>query len=295
MKFKLLLAFITLGLAAPSLWSQNIISRPGKPDKDNPAGVNVPSKPDGKPDDKPEVKPVTEPIKKPVLKPGTDVPPATRKASDTYLTVDTRNCAIAPIGGSKVITVSTDAPEWYIESVPEFCRVERTGDDKFTVTCEPNRGFELKGQIVVVTEKNRTVVNVKQGSGIGATINKIWLEVDAVRDGYKGLVIHLDLDVTGLPDHTIRANAYFENADGTKLYDLDQNFGTTDGQVCCGNEAVADSDDAHWDNFDMFIPYDQLHLSTGDYTLRFIVQVFDNDTGKYLTGSKKQGFTFTRH
>lgn len=219
------------------------------------------------------------------------------KPVDTYINVDARVAQFPPKpkGATRTFNIKTDAYDWDIESWPYFINiVDRTGSS-FIVTCDDNIGEDRTGEIVITTDKNTARIEVKQGSGIGAVINKVWLEVDAVRDGYQGMVIHLDVDATGLNGHEIRGNAYFENGDGTKLYDMDQNYGTAEGQVSTGNTYKAQFDEQHWSDFEMFIPYDQLHLGTGDFRLKFYVQFFDLYTGQYLAGTKKQTFSFSRH
>lgn len=284
----LLTVTILLVSAAPAL-GQGVIPVPVK---ENPTTPTPPTPTPGDGGSNSNVKTPSTP-KTPVAPPAPVV-----KQVDTYLNADATNVSFPAKtkGAQRVINVKTDADGWYIDETPYFINVVDRNSNSFTITCDDNISGDRTGYITLLTEKNRARIAVNQGSGIGATINKLWLEVDAVRDGETGMYIHLDVDATGLNGHELRANAYFTDRNGNKLSDLDNRYGTGDGQVSTGVTATSTSDVMHWSDLAMFIPYEQFHLGTGDYTLKFNVQLFDlSENGNYLAGTKRQSFPFSRH
>lgn len=215
------------------------------------------------------------------------------KPSDTFLTADTKSTSFSHNGGDKTINVSTDASTWVIDSYPSFLSINGRDDKAFSVYCQPNKGGDRTGYIVLKTPEQRFDIKVTQAGGQAMKINRFWMETGAIREGMEGMIIHLDITISGLRNHEIRANTYFEHANGDKLLDRDDNYGTTDGQVCTGTTFVADSDNAHFDDISMFIPYDQFHLQRGDHTLKFLVQIYDNTADTFLGTTKRQTFRYS--
>ncbi len=107
--------------------------------------------------------------------------------------------------------------------------------------------------------------------------------------------IHIDFETKGAKGHTIWPVAYFYYSDGTKLQDYDGNYNTADNQVSTSQKGTATYDHSLWSDFTLFLPYDQLHLSSGNYNLKFNITIYDHtDNNKILTTYDYVNFTFSK-
>lgn len=214
-----------------------------------------------------------------------------------YLKVDSDTSLVtsfAPIGGSHTYKVSTDAESWTIENVPDFCMIMEQTEDSFTLKCAKNDDLERSGQLTVRAGEHEVFVTVRQIARPLAKINSIWVDYDVTRSGRKGMLIHIDFEIKGLKGHAINPVAYFSYEDGTDLADRDGYYCTVDGQVSVSSETRATYDYSTWENFAMFMPYDQLHVTRKKRTsLSFMVQIRDETSGNMLVGSDNHYFTYT--
>jgi len=98
--------------------------------------------------------------------------------------------------------------------------------------------------------------------------------------------------VFNLRGQTISCNAYFFLMDGTKLKDFNQRFFSNDGQVSVGERATPLYDNTHFSDFQLFIPYDELHMSAGQtHQLKFYTEIFIGNTS--LIKSSEVNFSVT--
>ncbi len=217
--------------------------------------------------------------------------------SDSYLKVDSKTAvstSFSASGGTETFYISTDADSWSTWGVPSFCEVTNKTSTSFTLKCNPNSGSERSDYMKVKTGNHEVRIDITQASGSGAKINRIWVDHNTFNGGQKGMMIHIDFEVNGLKNHTINPVAYFEYSNGNRLNDYDGYYRTTDGQVSIGDSSNADYDGTRWSDFKLFMPYNQLHMGTGSYSLQFHIHIHDKTTGKVLLRSDNQGFTFSR-
>ncbi len=126
-------------------------------------------------------------------------------------------------------------------------------------------------------------------------VNKVWVDHNVYQNGQKGMKIHIDFETKGAKGHTIWPVAYFYYSDGTKLQDYDGNYNTADNQVSTSQKGTATYDHSLWSDFTLFLPYDQLHLSSGNYNLKFNITIYDHtDNNKILTTYDYVNFTFSK-
>lgn len=217
--------------------------------------------------------------------------------SDSYLTVDSKTAvstSFSASGGTETFYISTDADSWSTWGVPSFCEVTNKTSTSFTLKCNPNSGSERSDYMKVKTGNHEVRIDITQASGSGAKINRIWVDHNTFNGGQKGMMIHIDFEVDGLKNHTINPVAYFEYFNGNRLNDYDGYYRTSDGQVSVGDSSNADYDGTRWSDFKLFMPYNQLHMGSGSYSLQFQIYIHDKTTGKVLLRSENQGFTFSR-
>lgn len=196
---------------------------------------------------------------------------------------------------SRNLNISTDADSWTTWGIPSFCEVTNKTATSFTLKCNPNNtGSERSDYMKVKTGNHEVRIDIKQPSGSGAKINRIWVDHNTFNGGQKGMMIHIDFEVNGLKNHTINPVAYFYYSNGNRLNDYDGYYRTTDGQVSIGDISNADYEGTQWKDFKLFMPYNQLHMGTGSYDLKFQIEIHDKTAGKSLLQSDYQGFTFSR-
>lgn len=218
--------------------------------------------------------------------------------SDSYLKVDSKTAVsttFSSSGGTETFYISTDADSWTTWGIPSFCEVTNKTSTSFTLKCNPNStGSERSDYMKVKTGNHEVRIDIKQQSGSGAKINRIWVDHNIFNGGQKGMMIHIDFEVNGLKNHTINPVAYFYYSNGNRLNDYDGYYRTTDGQVSIGDTSNADYEGTQWKDFKLFMPYNQLHMGTGSYDLKFQIEIHDKTSGKSLLHSDYQGFTFSR-
>ena len=85
---------------------------------------------------------------------------------------------------------------------------------------------------------------------------------------------------------TVQASAFFYHRDGRLLMDTNRNFYTiSNGQVSVNMNLTPAYQATTFTNARMFIPYGELHLPHGKYSLKVKISLFDIMTGQELAQS----------
>ena len=79
----------------------------------------------------------------------------------------------------------------------------------------------------------------------------------------KGMIIHIGFDVQGLAGRVGGIAAYFNYWQGGPLKDFDMAYRTEDGHVSVGQEFIPISAFINYPDFQLFMPYEQLHMAPG--------------------------------
>ena len=127
-----------------------------------------------------------------------------------------------------------------------------------------------------------------------ATIEAVTVEHNIVQGGVKGMVIHVKFTTQNTKGVQSRAIAYFYFSDGRELEDFDGEYRTTDGQVSVGRDYTPAYDNARYDDYQLFMPYDQLEMEPGAYSLKFNVALYDYVLDDFLDESDFVTFAFTQ-
>lgn len=126
---------------------------------------------------------------------------------------------------------------------------------------------------------------------IEAQIEKTWLDYDAKdENGNIGLLIHAQFVVNGLLNVTNQCNAYFYLENGEPLKDFNGNYCSVDGSVSTGEKYTPTYDNCRFEDFQLFIPYDELHV-TGSGNLMYEVSVFNGE--EVIANSGRMSFPFS--
>lgn len=125
-----------------------------------------------------------------------------------------------------------------------------------------------------------------------AKINFVKTEHNLIRGQQKGMVIHVDFNIENHMSSPCQMAAYFSFADGAMLKDFDKNYTTDNGQVSTSAFFTPLYKNAHFEDIEMFIPYEQLHMASGEHSLKFTLRIFSLDQ-KQFVGPEWKGGNFT--
>lgn len=127
-------------------------------------------------------------------------------------------------------------------------------------------------------------------------IKSVETQHNVVQNGQKGMNIIVNYSVEGMKGKTGDLNAYFYFEDGTPLKDDNKSsvpyYGTHDDSVVVGKQFTPRYDDVAMSST-LFMPYDELHLRKGKFSLKYYCAIFDDEMKQQAT-SNWQYFTVTQ-
>jgi hypothetical protein len=132
-------------------------------------------------------------------------------------------------------------------------------------------------------------LNKKEPKG---TFVSVRAEHNIVQGGQKGMVIHAHFNVEGAKDQSCQAAAYFYFSNGDILKDFNKTYRAPDGQVSVASNFTPPYDQSSYDDFTMFMPYDELEMAKGHYDLKFQVKVYYQPKDSFIGESEFVVFTF---
>lgn len=125
-------------------------------------------------------------------------------------------------------------------------------------------------------------------------IERVWSEHNAHLGKRKGMTIHVQFRVHNLAGVMCRAVAYFRFSSGEKLADRNNAYRTADGQVAVGEEFTPRYKNTVFDDFSLFLPYSELHLTKGKHNVQFFISLNIPSTSKKIAQSEYYGFEYRR-
>ena len=126
-----------------------------------------------------------------------------------------------------------------------------------------------------------------------AKIEKVWVDYDASENGVNGIRMHIKMNTYNLKSKQCQAAAYFYTESGIALDDTNNSYYTGNGKVSCGKTFTPQNDYTLYEDFTMFMPYSELHISEdGDYM--FFISIWDTSVSpsKELCQSDWSKFTY---
>lgn len=216
--------------------------------------------------------------------------------SATYLKVDGKtsvSSVYSPDGGSETYSVSTDGPSYEVTLLPSWCKVTSKTESSFTVRWTANdSGSPRSDWFRVESGSHQVRVDVSQAAkGPSAEISKVWVDHNYFYGGMKGMMIHVKFSTYNMRGKSGSCNAYFYFSDGTVLKDFNQSYRSVDGQVSVGDSFTPSYDSSEFGDFKLFLPYSELHMPGGSYSLKFFIQIFYNGSG--IATSDYVSFTYS--
>lgn len=152
------------------------------------------------------------------------------------------------------------------------------------------------GEILASSNKSTFTFTRSGDSNPQVTFSNINTEHDVVVNGETGLLITTNLDVNNLADTDLRIGAYFYFGDARNrpLKDFNERFASSNGNVATSRWVTPHSNSATVKNLELFIPYSELHMASGQYRLKFILVAWDVSTGDAAGDSEWKLFSFTQ-
>ena len=92
--------------------------------------------------------------------------------------------------------------------------------------------------------------------------------------------IHVKFSVRGMLNKQGTCNAYFSFNGGNMLNDYNGLYKAGNGQVAHGMPFTPPYEDATYNDFILFMPYNELHLGTGSHNLKFTIGIFDDNNNQ---------------
>jgi len=133
-------------------------------------------------------------------------------------------------------------------------------------------------------------------TGVQGQIQSVTVDYDVFQgdDNAKGMLIHVKFTVDGLKDAKCQATAYFYYDNNQPVKDTDGQLNTVDGQVAISEPFNPGFDSTIYDDFQLFMPYDQFDLGPGSYNLRFQVQTYVLSPYQLIAVSDYVDFAFSK-
>ena len=226
------------------------------------------------------------------------------KSVSPSLSVSKTSISAGASGITEYLTVTCNT-SWEVQYPSgTMYSVTRNGNS-LTVKINANSSTESRSDYFNVKTTDGSIVKQIQLSQSGksststysnasATIQKVWVDHNVYENGNKGMRIHIKMNVYNLRSKQGRAVAYFYTSSGTALVDRNNQYNTNTGKVCCPGNLNPGYDNTLYEDFTVFMPYYELHISTkGSY--KFFVSIWDYSASphKELTQSDWIGFTYT--
>lgn len=217
------------------------------------------------------------------------------------LTVSTESLSFSSAGGSRTITVNSSS-SWKIGTKTYDWGYLSTDGNTVTLRVDANTSTNSRTDYFTIKSGNlEKRINISQSGNTqttsnNATIKSVYVNNDADVDGEKGLSVKVSFDVSGMKGHNGRVSCYFYDTNGNALIDRNNRYHTsgTPSNVSSGEDIKPRYDNSTYTDFEIKIPYSELHLSsTYSRTLRVDVVVWDYYSGSGKEVARKDGTTFT--
>lgn len=217
------------------------------------------------------------------------------------LTVSTESLSFSSAGGSRTITVNSSS-SWKIGTKTYDWGHLSTDGNTVTLRVDANTLTNSRTDYFTIKSGNlEKRINISQSGNTqttsnNATIKSVYVSNDADVDGEKGLSVKVSFDVSGMKGHNGRVSCYFYDTNGNALIDRNNRYHTsgTPSNVSSGEDIKPRYDNSTYTDFEIKIPYSELHLSsTYSRTLRVDVVVWDYYSGSGKEVARKDGTTFT--
>lgn len=218
----------------------------------------------------------------------------------TYLTTSTNSLNFNSYGSTSTITVSTDGNSYEVSYLPSWCSVINKTTNFFKIVCQSNSGDTRTDWFKVKSDDKEVRINIEQAAGVkvpSAKFENIWVVHNVLENqcniySRKGMQIHIKFSVDGMLNKRGNCVVWFYFSNGSELTDYNNLYKTTTGKVATSSKFKSTYENSIWNDFVIFMPYDELHLSRGSHSLKFKIGLFDQNDKQIVT-SEETHFSYT--
>jgi hypothetical protein len=149
----------------------------------------------------------------------------------------------------------------------------------------------LSEKIQTCEQKIETQQNMLISLAPTGSINKIWFEHGVQENSRKGMMVHIAFSVVNLKGIECNAAVFFYSASGKQLIDQNNSYHSTSGKVAISRSFTPKYDNSRFNDFTLFIPYDEFHLGYGKHELMVKVQLSIHEADYYFIEAENTYFS----
>lgn len=149
--------------------------------------------------------------------------------------------------------------------------------------------FKIEDSKEVLSPRAQKILNEMLGVSSGnnepvkANISSVNLQKNFEVGGVNSLVISVNFDIANLSSDGGRIVAFLECPKGVGVKDTNGRFCTSDGKVSVGKDFGTRKPSNRFEDFQLIIPMDELHVTDKSKTYFIRVGVYDYKSKKYIT------------
>lgn len=143
------------------------------------------------------------------------------------------------------------------------------------------------------TSSSGTKTTASSGVKRTAKIESVNVDHNVIKDGVKGMKIHVKFNIQNCKGENCRCIAYFMYEDGKPVKDTNNQYKDAGGNVSTGADFSPGYDNTTYKDLELWIPNEELHINTssGKVNCYFLVQLYDFDISEFVEASYKVSFT----
>ena len=219
------------------------------------------------------------------------------------LSVSKTSISAGASGITEYITVTSSKP-WEIQYPSgTMYSVTRSGNT-LTVKINANSSSESRsdyfnvkttdGSKVQKIELTQSGKSSSSGNSY-AVIENAWIEHNVYQNNIKGMKVHAKFSAYNSYNHKVGVVLHFVNSDGFGLKDYNNSYSDSNGKVAHSDNDIATYTNTTWNDFIIFFPYSELHMTSGckNITLKVQLGIYDWTSSKWLTDSNAKTISFT--
>ena len=126
-----------------------------------------------------------------------------------------------------------------------------------------------------------------------AVFERIWIDYNITEGGVKGMRIHVKFQAHGLKDTNCNLVIYLLDNNNKPLKDYNKKYYSTQGTVAIFEKLKPGFDRTVYNDLQMFLPYQELDLLDGNYSLKMDVKLVYDD-GRVIKDLTIYPFTYNQ-
>lgn len=134
---------------------------------------------------------------------------------------------------------------------------------------------------------------VANKSSVSATVKKIWVDYDVTRNGKKGLLVHVNFEVTGLKGIASKLVARVQKENSEFLANNNAGYSNDSNQLEISSDMKPGYAIAVYEDATLFLPYSEIIVSKGVWDLKLDIDL-NYENGDLVQHLDLYKFKFTR-